>query len=120
MRGSTQSIDSDCEVAEGHLFHQSRETLVMAPHTLTSTKRTSKINTSRVRAHTSPEVQICQLIQILERLKVTCFHQSRESLVVPIQQNRTGQFLAKRNIEFLQLNKAADWLEGPYTETESE
>ena len=33
----------------------------------------------------SPKIQHRQLIQILERLKVTCFHQSRETLVVPVQ-----------------------------------
>ena len=42
------------------------------------------------------------------------------SLVVPVQQNRTGQFLTIRNSEYLQLNKAADWLESSYSETESE
>ena len=40
--------------------------------------------------------------------------------VVPVQQNRTGQFLTKSKIEFLQLNKAADWLESSYSEMESE
>ena len=45
---------------------------------------------------------------------------SNRELVVPVQQNRTGQFLTIRNIEFLQLNKAADWLESSYSETESE
>ena len=41
-------------------------------------------------------------------------------LVVPIQQNRTGQSLTIKKVKFLQLKKAADWLEGPYTEMESE
>ena len=45
---------------------------------------------------------------------------SNRELVVPVQQNRTGQFPTIRNIEFLQLNKAADWLESSYSETESE
>ena len=40
--------------------------------------------------------------------------------VVPVQQNRTGQFLTISKIKFLQLNKAADWLESSYSETESE
>ena len=68
----------------------------------------------------SPKLQPRQLIQILERLKVTCVHQFRESLVVPTQQNRTGQKLTIIKIKFLQLNKAADWFEGSYSETESE
>ena len=33
-------------------------------------------------------------------------------LVVPIQQNRTGQILTHTKIKLLQLNKAADWFEG--------
>ena len=53
----------------------------LRPHTLTSTKRTSKL--------LAPfEVQVCQLIQILERLKIACFSQSRESLVVPLHPTR--------------------------------
>ena len=39
---------------------------------------------------------------------------------MPVQQNRTGQFLTSKKIKFLQLNKAADWLESSYSETESE
>ena len=42
------------------------------------------------------------------------------AFVVPEQQKSTGQFPTIRNIEFLQLNKAADWLESSYSETESE
>ena len=41
-------------------------------------------------------------------------------LVVPVQQNRTGQSLTISKIKFLQPNKAADWLESSYSETESE
>ena len=40
--------------------------------------------------------------------------------VVPVHQNRTGQFPTILKIEFLQLKKPADWLECAYTETESE
>ena len=42
---------------------------------------------------------------------VTCFHQSRETLVVAIQQNRTGQVPTTTKIKFLQLKKAADWFD---------
>ena len=45
---------------------------------------------------------------------------SNRELVVPIQQNRTGQFLTIHKIEVRKLNKAADWLESSYSETESE
>ena len=41
-------------------------------------------------------------------------------LVVPEHQNRTGQFLTHIKVKFLQLNKAADWFDGSYSETESE
>ena len=61
-----------------------------------------------------------QLIQILKWLKVTCFHQPRESKIVPIQQNRTAQSPTVSKIKSLQLKKAAHWFEGPYSETESE
>ena len=37
--------------------------------------------------------------------------ESEAALVVPIQQNRTGQFLTIHKIEVRKLNKAADWLE---------
>ena len=60
------------------------------------------------------------MIQVLERLKITCFNQSRESKIAPLQQNRTCQPLTLIKIKFLQLNKAADWFEGSYSETESE
>ena len=39
---------------------------------------------------------------------------------MPVQQNRTGQFTTIKKIKVLQLNKAADWLESSYSETESE
>ena len=45
---------------------------------------------------------------------------SNRELVVPVQQNRTGQSLTIIKIKFLQLKKAADWFEGSYSETESE
>ena len=37
---------------------------------------------------------------------------SNRELVVPVQQNRTGQFLTIKKIKFLQVKKAADWFEG--------
>ena len=42
------------------------------------------------------------------------------SLVVPEQQNHTGQFLTIRKIKVLQLNKAANWVESPYIYSEIE
>ena len=39
---------------------------------------------------------------------------------MPVQQNRTGQFLTILKIEVRKLKKAADWFEGSYSETESE
>ena len=45
---------------------------------------------------------------------------SNRELVVPVQQNRTTQSLTIKKRKFLQLNKAADWLESSYSETESE
>ena len=45
---------------------------------------------------------------------------SNRELVVPVQQKRTSQSLTIIKGKFLQLNKAADWLESSYSETESE
>ena len=41
-------------------------------------------------------------------------------VIVPIQQNRTGQFPTFIKFKSLKLNKATDWFEGSYSETESE
>ena len=41
-------------------------------------------------------------------------------VIVPTQQNRTGQSPTMSEIKFLELKQPADWFEGPYTETESE
>ena len=46
--------------------------------------------------------------------------QSNRELVVPVQQNRTGQLMTHSKIKVLQVKKVADWFEGPYSETESE
>ena len=45
---------------------------------------------------------------------------SNRVLVVPVQQNRTGQLPTISKPKFLQVKKAADWFEGSYSETESE
>ena len=37
---------------------------------------------------------------------------SNRELVVPVQQNRTGQLPTIIKIKFLQVKKAADWFEG--------